>query len=168
MRSTVFQLSASNRVLLRLLITVVRYNTWPINMEEPIDIFTSKIQKMSYNFTGNPNVQPVQQGSTVYPPPGNDPFHRSYLGYQVYDRHYDDAYTAPRGCCGMPVAFWLWLFGIFFPVLWLPALCCMFSRNPYERRWSRAALFSLLLYILLAIVFGVMGGTRWNRRRYYY
>ena len=113
---------------------------------------------MVYNFHGEPNPVELNQTDPTYP------FHRRRLGYGVYDRYYDTDYTAPRGCCGMPFSFWMFLFGIFCPLLWIFGICCLGSRNPYERVWARASIFGLLFYFLLAIIFGSIYGYR----SYYY
>ena len=113
-----------------------------------------------YNYTG----QPYQPPNTVYPDP-NHPYHQRILGYDVYQQYYDPAYTAPRGCCGMPFAFWWFIFGIFFPPMWILAACCLFSRNPYERVWARASLLALLLFLAVLVILGTIGGTGWWRRR---
>jgi|SRR6478609_877145 len=113
----------------------------------------------TYDYTGSPN-QPPQ--NVVYINPDN-PYHQRVLGYNVYQGYYDAGYTAPRGCCGMPFAFWLFLLGIFFPPLWLISACCLFSRNPYERLWGRASLFAFILTAILAVIFGAIGGFVWWR-----
>ena len=97
---------------------------------------------------------PINQN---YEPVENDPYHRRVLGYNTYNNYYDDGYMAPKGCCGMPLTFWLFILGIFFPFLWLIAGCCMLSRNPYERTWAKACLVGLVFYVILAIFLSMYG-----------
>ncbi|KAI8822988.1 uncharacterized protein EV422DRAFT_522960 [Fimicolochytrium jonesii] len=119
----------------------------------------------SWNYKGPRYDQPTHTTFQRYPPAG--PYHQSTLGYNVHHNYYDENYTAPRGFCGMPFAFWLWLAGIVFPFFWIIGLCCLNSRNPYERVWAKNILFSLIIYMIIGLVLGLTGGLGWGRRRYY-
>src|SRR5947209_9573104 len=42
------------------------------------------------------------------------PFYARNLGYGVYEEYYPEERHDFKGCCGMPLAFWVFLSGIFF------------------------------------------------------
>jgi len=113
---------------------------------------------------------PAAPAYPSYPPTNNnnDPFHQRYLGYNVYDQYYPENYNGYRGFGRFPFTFWLFLLGIFIPPVWLLALCCFGSHNPYERMWARACLGGLCCYIILAVIFGLLGGLYWSPGYYNY
>lgn len=78
----------------------------------------------------------------------------------------DSSKAGPLAC----VAIVLFILGIFFPFLWVVVAFLPWCARGQSlktqlllRRIAISATIALVVYAVLAIVFGVLGGTRWNR-----
>lgn len=88
-------------------------------------------------------------------PPAYDVWYNN-LGYDVYQDFYEEERESFKGCCGMPLSFWLFLFGIFFFPLWMVSSFFMFDSNPFEQKWARISLRSIMFTAMFSILFGVV------------
>ncbi|KAI9591348.1 hypothetical protein BDF19DRAFT_426379 [Syncephalis fuscata] len=66
--------------------------------------------------------------------------------------------SAP-GCCGLPVTFWLFIFGFCFPILWFIGSYWLTSRHSRVRFWAWINFCFALSSLIVSIVVGIRYGS---------